>query len=435
MSRQSLRPLLWGAVVAILIGGLPVSAQEPNGSVAGRLDLDLVDASEGTAYLLDTEGSSYDVVAETNIRIGNEGNPIFTFREVPPGVYIVDTVTNTTAYTYYPGTSSLDEAEPLTVKPGEQKTISITVTEPAEIVVDITGEDDFIEHEYPFAINGDVRRDLTSPSGWRGSAPTAVEEDVITVGAGSWYVSGANTDKDESVYLYYFPEWMDDTPYSLPFEGDLVTLAPGERVSVDIELDLFWDDMYGSPFFGDIYWMQRTGLTQGCDDDLFCTDAELTRGEMAAFLARALRLPQAESAGFTDTGDSIFENDIDRVAAAGITYGCNPPENDQFCPEDPVERGAMAAFLVRAMGYEEQDSEFVDDEGSVFEDDIEKLATAGVTLGCNPPDNDRFCPGENVTRGEMAAFLRRATGGVIQPKTAAFAPFVEPDGRVRRYGD
>ena len=50
---------------------------------------------------------------------------------------------------------------------------------------------------------------------------------------------------------------------------------------------------------------------------------------------------------------------------------------------------------------------FVDDDASVFEADIEWLAGAGVTLGCNPPVNDRFCPEDNVSRGQMAAFMRR----------------------------
>jgi hypothetical protein len=50
---------------------------------------------------------------------------------------------------------------------------------------------------------------------------------------------------------------------------------------------------------------------------------------------------------------------------------------------------------------------FIDDETSVFEGDIEWLASSGVTKGCNPPTNNRFCPDENVTRGQMAAFMRR----------------------------
>ncbi len=46
-------------------------------------------------------------------------------------------------------------------------------------------------------------------------------------------------------------------------------------------------------------------------------------------------------------------------------------------------------------------------DGNVFHDDIAWLADAGVTKGCNPPTNDMFCPGANVTRQQMAAFMRR----------------------------
>ena len=70
----------------------------------------------------------------------------------------------------------------------------------------------------------------------------------------------------------------------------------------------------------------------------------------------------------------------------------------------------MAAFLVRAMGYIDDGGGdlYTDDDDSVFEGDIDRLGTAGVTRGCNPPQNDRFCPKANVTRGQMAAFLHRA---------------------------
>ncbi len=50
---------------------------------------------------------------------------------------------------------------------------------------------------------------------------------------------------------------------------------------------------------------------------------------------------------------------------------------------------------------------FTDDDDSVFEADIEWLAAHGITFGCNPPANDHFCPDANVTRGQMAAFLHR----------------------------
>ncbi len=50
---------------------------------------------------------------------------------------------------------------------------------------------------------------------------------------------------------------------------------------------------------------------------------------------------------------------------------------------------------------------FTDDDNSSFESNIEWLADAGVTKGCNPPTNDLFCPDDNVTRGQMAAFMQR----------------------------
>jgi hypothetical protein len=43
----------------------------------------------------------------------------------------------------------------------------------------------------------------------------------------------------------------------------------------------------------------------------------------------------------------------------------------------------------------------------IFVDDIAWMAAADVTRGCNPPSNDRYCPSEFVTRGQMAAFMHR----------------------------
>ena len=42
-----------------------------------------------------------------------------------------------------------------------------------------------------------------------------------------------------------------------------------------------------------------------------------------------------------------------------------------------------------------------------FHGSIEWLADNEITLGCNPPENTEFCPGDNVSRQQMAAFMRR----------------------------
>ncbi len=53
---------------------------------------------------------------------------------------------------------------------------------------------------------------------------------------------------------------------------------------------------------------------------------------------------------------------------------------------------------------------FLDDNGNAHEANIETIALEGITLGCNPPINDRYCPAQHVNRAEMAAFLLRLIG-------------------------
>lgn len=70
-------------------------------------------------------------------------------------------------------------------------------------------------------------------------------------------------------------------------------------------------------------------------------------------------VPVAVSASdsFTDVADSdVFHNDIDWLAQADVTRGCNPPANDRFCPKDFVTREQMAAFMHRLAGNEVVDA-------------------------------------------------------------------------------
>lgn len=201
--------------------------------------------------------------------------------------------------------------------------------------------------------------------------------------------------------------------------GDWVQVAENDSIEFGsfmtvVKVHDFADDD-DSVFESDITWMAADGITKGCnppDNTLFCPDGVVTRGQMAAFLTRALGLTERLDDPFTDDDGSVFEGDIEKLAAAGITKGCNPPVNDRFCPDGKVTRQVMAAFLVRALGYTDDGGGdlFVDDDDSIFEADIDRLGTAGVTKGCNPPANDRYCPTGNVTRGQMAAFLHRALG-------------------------
>ncbi|MGB8361941.1 MAG: PQQ-dependent sugar dehydrogenase, partial [Acidimicrobiia bacterium] len=175
----------------------------------------------------------------------------------------------------------------------------------------------------------------------------------------------------------------------------------------------FTDDD-GNVHEGNIEAIAAEGVTQGCNppfSDRYCPSTPVDRGAMAAFLRRALSLPDSTKDFFSDDDASIFEADINAIAEAGITLGCNPPANTHFCPDSTVRRGQMAAFLRRALTLPASGNDyFVDDETSVFEADINAIAEAGITLGCNPPANDMYCTDDLVRRDAMASFLARAFG-------------------------
>lgn len=71
---------------------------------------------------------------------------------------------------------------------------------------------------------------------------------------------------------------------------------------------------------------------------------------LAALVGAAVAAPVAvlASHSFTDVADTnVFHADIDWLRDSGVTKGCNPPANTEFCPNDVVTRETMAAFLHR----------------------------------------------------------------------------------------
>jgi hypothetical protein len=158
-----------------------------------------------------------------------------------------------------------------------------------------------------------------------------------------------------------------------------------------------------SPFDNHIEWIYDMGLTTGCTQERYCPEDSVTRAQMAIFLDRALDLPLTATDFFDDDDGKTGEAAINRLAAAGITGGC---ATRRFCPTAPITRGQMAAFLARAFSLPGTATDyFTDDETSTFESSINRVAAAGITGGCG---GTKYCPLDDVTRGQMAAFLHRA---------------------------
>ena len=106
-----------------------------------------------------------------------------------------------------------------------------------------------------------------------------------------------------------------------------------------------------------LWWAAHTDrlaeleVTSGCATGplRFCPDRAVTRAQMATFLVRAFNIDAASGAGFTDTAGNTHEANIDALAAAGITAGCET-EPLRYCPNKHVTRAQMATFLARALG-------------------------------------------------------------------------------------
>ena len=121
----------------------------------------------------------------------------------------------------------------------------------------------------------------------------------------------------------------------------------------------------------------------------------ITRGELARLMADALGLPPAVGDYYTDDAGSEYEADINRLAEANVTIGCS---ETAFCPDAFATRAELASFVSRALGLPDASRDyFTDDDGHFHENDINRLAEAGITTGCG---SNRYCPEDTVTRVE-----------------------------------
>jgi hypothetical protein len=156
------------------------------------------------------------------------------------------------------------------------------------------------------------------------------------------------------------------------------------------------------------------GITNGCNpplDNRYCPSRPVSRAEMAAFLIRALgqenSLPTYHRY-FVDVPDGQwYTGYVERLYELGITTGY---DDQTYRPDAAVTRAEMATFLTRAFSLPATTTDyFTDDDGLFFEPDINAIAAAGITKGCNT-DQTLYCPTQNVLRDQMASFLARALG-------------------------
>jgi hypothetical protein len=162
-------------------------------------------------------------------------------------------------------------------------------------------------------------------------------------------------------------------------------------------------------------------IAQGTSATTYEPATEVSRAQMASFIARLIveaggELPDTAPDAFTDDDGSVHEDNINKLAAARLVNGTDEGE---YSPQVPVTRAQMASFLVRAYEYvspnelSASSDYFSDDDGSTHEENVNKSAEAGFTNG----RDGGYQPAEVVRRDAMASFLSRDLDLLVEEGT------------------
>ncbi len=187
----------------------------------------------------------------------------------------------------------------------------------------------------------------------------------------------------------------------------------------------FFSDFLDVPqtdtFHADVETVFRNGITAGCGGGYYCGNNPVTRAQTAVLLLKAehgsAHVPPACTGIFPDVRcrpTRAFAVDwIEQLSNEGTTAGCG---GGHYCPGNPVTRAQMAVLLLKAAhgsGYTPAACAgiFVDAPCKLTPafavDWIEQLYHDGITAGCG---GGKYCPGDPVSRGQMAALLTRTFG-------------------------
>lgn len=260
-----------------------------------------------------------------------------------------------------------------------------------------------------------IEHNLTDGPMWQRDGASGSVSGNVTNATGSWFVDEAAGDLHLAAAAVAAIDAAPGSTLGDDHDGHLRPVGTAADVGADeygsgAGSGGFIDVPATHRFDSEIAWLVERGITLGCTPDgrYYCPTAPVTRAQMASFLDRALVLPAATSDAFGDDDGSTHEAAIDRVAQAGITGGCTA-DGASFCPDALVTRAQMASFIARALDYlPVTDHGFADVSGT-HAATIGALVANGVTNGCDAI-GPRYCPGDPVTRGQMAAFLYRALG-------------------------
>lgn len=157
-----------------------------------------------------------------------------------------------------------------------------------------------------------------------------------------------------------------------------------------------------------IYVFSKLGVVNGYEDGTFKPDAQITRGEFAAIVAKTFNIGTGElkTAQFSDINGSWAKEAVLALASNGIINGY---EDGTFQPEANITRAEMVAIIARIINLTTvqgtSSTAFTDLGDSWNKDQIEAAAKAGIINGVG---EGSFAPDKNSTRAEALTILLRS---------------------------
>src|SRR5262249_39547446 len=111
----------------------------------------------------------------------------------------------------------------------------------------------------------------------------------------------------------------------------------------------FLDVPTGDIFHDFVRKLLSNGITAGCGGGNYCRNGEVTRAQMAVFLLKSEHgstyvPPNCVGLFFDVPCPGTFTNWIEQLSTEGITGGCG---GGNYCPGNPVTRKQMAVFLLK----------------------------------------------------------------------------------------
>lgn len=192
-------------------------------------------------------------------------------------------------------------------------------------------------------------------------------------------------------------------------DGEIIILTKTSGTFVVMEETVTFKDISQTFSKEEIEFLASRHIIKGVNADEFEPNKPITRAQFAVIISRALGLQTSDENTFSDTKGQWYEQDVQALFEAGITTGKTA---DTFDPEANITRQQAAAFMARVLAYVDfqaqasTEANFKDANaiGSEFKQSIELLNSLNIMTG---KADGTFDPYSSLTRAQMAKILKR----------------------------